>query len=49
MIAENAVELIVKMIVVKMKKKMYRVFFFTGPPLEKLKYGKPRLGEVRCI
>ena len=24
-------------------------FFFTGPPPEKLKYGKPRLGEVRCI
>ena len=23
--------------------------FFTGPPPEKLKYGKPRLGEVRCI
>ena len=27
----------------------YRVFFFTGPPPKKLKYGKPRLGEVRCI
>ena len=27
----------------------YRVFFFTGPPLKKLKYGKLRLGEVRCI
>ena len=24
-------------------------FFFTGPPLKKLKYGKGRLGEVRCI
>ena len=23
--------------------------FFTGPPPEKLKYGKVRLGEVRCI
>ena len=23
--------------------------FFTGPPPENLKYGKPRLGEVRCI
>ena len=23
--------------------------FFTGPPPKKLKYGKPRLGEVRCI
>ena len=23
--------------------------FFTGPPPEKLKYGKLRLGEVRCI
>ena len=23
--------------------------FFTGPPPEKLKYGKPRLAEVRCI
>ena len=22
--------------------------FFTGPPPKKLKYGKPRLGEVRC-
>ena len=28
---------------------MYRVFFFTGPPPKKLKYGKLRLGEVRCI
>ena len=28
---------------------IYRVFFFTGPPPKKLKYGKPRLGEVRCI
>ena len=27
----------------------YWVFFFTGPPPEKLKYGKPRLGEVTCI
>ena len=27
----------------------YRVFFFTGPPRKKLKYGKPRLGKVRCI
>ena len=27
----------------------YRVFFLTGPPLEKLEYGKLRLGEVRCI
>ena len=27
----------------------YRVFFFTGPLPKKLKYGKPRLGEVRCI
>ena len=27
----------------------YRVFFFTGPPPKKLKYGKQRLGEVRCI
>ena len=26
---------------------MYMVFFFTGPPLKK--YGKLRLGEVRCI
>ena len=24
-------------------------FFFTGPPPKKLKYGKPRLGKVRCI
>ena len=24
-------------------------FFFIGPPPEKLKYGKPRLGKVRCI
>ena len=23
--------------------------FFTGPPPKKLKYGKLRLGEVRCI
>ena len=23
--------------------------FFTGPPPKKLKYGKQRLGEVRCI
>ena len=23
--------------------------FFTGPPPKKLKYGKPRLSEVRCI
>ena len=23
--------------------------FFAGPPPEKLKYGKPRLGEVTCI
>ena len=23
--------------------------FFTGPPLKKFKYGKTRLGEVRCI
>ena len=23
--------------------------FFTGPPPKKLKYGKPRLGEVSCI
>ena len=23
----------------------YRVFFYTGPPLKRLKYGKPRLGE----
>ena len=23
--------------------------FFTGPPPKKLKYGKPRLGEFRCI
>ena len=23
--------------------------FFTGPPPEKFKYGKLRLGEVRCI
>ena len=30
-------------------KSMYRVFFFTGPPPKKLKYGKLRLGEVRCI
>ena len=28
---------------------IYRVFFFTGPPPKKLKYRKPRLGEVRCI
>ena len=28
---------------------IYRVFFFTGPPPEKLKYGKPRLAEVRFI
>ena len=28
---------------------IYRVFFFTGPPPEKLKYGKLRLGEVMCI
>ena len=28
---------------------LYRVFFFTGPPPKKLKYGKPRLGEVKCI
>ena len=28
---------------------IYRVFFFTGPPPKQLKYGKPRLGEVRCI
>ena len=28
---------------------LYRVFFFTGPPPKKLKYGKLRLGEVRCI
>ena len=27
----------------------YRVFFFTVPPPKKLKYGKPRLGEVMCI
>ena len=27
----------------------YRVFFFTGPPPEKFKYRKPRLGEIRCI
>ena len=27
----------------------YRVFFFSGPPPKKLKYGKPRLGVVRCI
>ena len=27
----------------------YRVFFFSGPPPKKLKYGKPRLGKVRCI
>ena len=27
----------------------YRMFFFTGPPPEKFKYGKLRLGEVRCI
>ena len=25
------------------------VFFLTGPPSKKLKYGKPRLGEVMCI
>ena len=24
---------------------LYRVFFFTGTPPKKLKYGKPRLGE----
>ena len=24
-------------------------FFFTGPPSRNLEYGKPRLGEVRCI
>ena len=29
--------------------KIYRVFFFTGPPLKKLKLGRSRLGEVRCI
>ena len=23
--------------------------FFTGPPTKKLKFGKPRLSEVRCI
>ena len=23
--------------------------FFTGPPPKKLKYGKPWLGEARCI
>ena len=23
--------------------------FFTGPPLKKLKHGKLRLGEVRCV
>ena len=23
--------------------------FFTGPPPKKLKYGRPRLGEVTCI
>ena len=28
---------------------IYRVFFFTGPPPKKLKYGKLRLGEVTCI
>ena len=28
---------------------IYRVFFFTGPPPKKLKYGKPRLSAVRCI
>ena len=28
---------------------IYRVFFFTGPPPKKLKYGKPWLGEVTCI
>ena len=28
---------------------LYRVFFFTGPPPKKFKYGKPRLGEARCI
>ena len=25
----------------------YRVFFFTGPPPKKLKYGEPRLGVSR--
>ena len=28
---------------------MQGVFFFNGPPPKKLKYGKPRLGEVTCI
>ena len=28
---------------------LYRVFFFTGPPPQKFKYGKQRLGEVTCI
>ena len=31
------------------KIRSYRVFFSTGPPLKKFKYGKIRLGEVRCF
>ena len=27
----------------------YTGCFFTGPPPKKLRYGKPRLGEVTCI
>ena len=43
-----------KMIVMMLRRKekeeafpgnFYRVFFFTGTPPKKLKYGKPRLGE----
>ena len=33
----------------KKRNNSYRVFFFTGPPPKKLKYGKLRLGEVTCI
>ena len=29
--------------------KNYTGCFFTGPPPKKLKYGKLRLGEARCI
>ena len=31
------------------KKTIIQGVFFTGPPPKKLKYGKLRLGEVRCI
>ena len=29
----------------QISKCLYKVFFYTGPPLKILKYGKPRLGE----